>query len=339
MDRKSKLTQNLDLQRYRGIEIGALANPIVTRDTGNVLYVDYADTASLKARYANDPYVRTDDIVDIDAIWGDRTLTEAVAPAGNFDYVIASHVVEHVPDLITWLNELCDVISPVGQIRLIVPDRRYSFDYLRAETRVADVVSANLIRARIPQPHEILDFALNKTEIDITQAWDGNIDPSRLSRDFTFEGALWLCRDAMENGTYHDVHCWVFTPRSFANLMYELCKLGAIDLKCSMFHDTERGELEFFVGMQRSTDKSEQLASWQSMISRAAEKPEQKPPATEPPLPQPPSGIVEGRDAAIEELAAQLTDARLALSQMRDSRSWKLTAPLRYLSRLFRQSH
>lgn len=334
MDRKAKLTQGLDLRHSRGIEIGALANPVVSRDLGDVLYVDYTDTASLQARYANDPLVRTEDIVQVDAIWGSKTLAEAVAPAENFDYVIASHVVEHVPDLIAWLNELCDVIKPEGQIRLVVPDRRYSFDYLREETRAADVLSAHLVKARIPQPHEILDFTLNKTTVDVAQAWAGSLDRASLPRDFTVEGALCICRDAMENGTYHDVHCWVFTPKSFAKLMYELCSYGMIDLACAMFEDTEHEQLEFFVGMQRCADKQEQLASWLSMANRATGQIE---PSMLKADAQRAKGNAANKDAIIEELSASLKDTRLALEEMRLSRSWKVTAPLRKLARLFRR--
>ncbi len=52
------------------------------------------------------------------------------------DLLVASHVIEHVPDLITWLREIASVLKPTGQARLAIPDRRYTFDLLRVETQL-----------------------------------------------------------------------------------------------------------------------------------------------------------------------------------------------------------
>jgi hypothetical protein len=39
-----------------------------------------------------------------------------------------------------------------------------------------------------------------------------------------------IARDVLENGTYHDTHCWVFTPRSFGSLFERLAS-GSIYAK------------------------------------------------------------------------------------------------------------
>src|SRR5437868_3008097 len=84
-----------------------------------------------------------------------RALLEAVGRP--VDYVVASHVIEHVPDLIGWLAEVREALEPGGELRLAVPDRRYTLDYRRSVSRLADVVHAWFMRARRPLPHQILD--------------------------------------------------------------------------------------------------------------------------------------------------------------------------------------
>lgn len=133
MNRRGKLLAGLDLCSTTGIEIGALTSPIVTPSEGNIIYVDHADLATLRRRYADHASVDVTRIVEVNAVWGANTLQEAIGKDRTVDYVIASHVIEHVPDLLGWLEEIEGVLGPEGTLRLAVPDRRFSFDYLRQE--------------------------------------------------------------------------------------------------------------------------------------------------------------------------------------------------------------
>jgi SAM-dependent methyltransferase len=266
MDRKGNLLFGLDIQRACGIEIGPLASPIVAKQEGSILYVDYAYTDFLRNRYKNDPNIDISKIVSIDAVWGEKSLSESIGRK-TVDYVIASHVIEHVPDFVTWLSELHSVLNKNGQVRLAIPDKRYSFDYLRQESRLSDILAAHVVRARVPQPHEILDFCLNKVSIDTAAAWRKEIDPTKLMREFTLEGAMWLAQDVIKNGTYHDVHCWVFTPNSFAKLCHSLAEFNLLKFACHSFIDTARNQLEFFVALKDTDDHCEVVDSWATMIS------------------------------------------------------------------------
>src|SRR5215467_1601136 len=174
MDRRKKILSELDLTTTIGIEIGPLCRPIVTKADGNILYVDHADTMSLRKKYADDPAVNTAEIVDIDAVWGKQTLQECLK-GEKVDYVIASHVIEHVPDMITWLDEIEAVLRPRGSLRLVVPDRRFTFDYLRRESRLCDIANAYLLKARTPLPIAILDFFISMRQVDLQAAWQGTL--------------------------------------------------------------------------------------------------------------------------------------------------------------------
>jgi 2-polyprenyl-3-methyl-5-hydroxy-6-metoxy-1,4-benzoquinol methylase len=269
MDRREKLLTGLNVSSGVGLEIGALDKPMLRRSEGEVIYVDYAGAETLRQKYDSDPHVNIKDIVEVDAIWGSNTLQQAIGEERKVDYIVASHVVEHVPDLITWLQELRSVLKPGGQVRLVVPDRRFTFDYLRNETRISDVVNAHLLRARVPQPHSILDFHLNAAKIDCTAAWDGKIVESSVEKFNTFQQSIDAAREVLEKNIYRDVHCWVFTPKSFAALLGELVGFGLIDFACERFWDTEPYTFEFLVALRPSEDKNNIRESWQRMADDA----------------------------------------------------------------------
>jgi len=263
--RRDKILLDLDLRGLRGVEIGPLISPLVTRTEGNILYVDHTDTDALRRKYASHSKVDTRKIVEIDAVWGAQTLKECLGTNTPVDYVIASHVIEHVPDFVTWLSEIRAVLRHGGKLRLAIPDRRFSFDYLRNETRLCDVLDAYIHRARAPLPRVILDHSLNIGDVDTKAAWRGELTPDCIARHFTVERALEIAKDAFENGTYHDVHCWVFTPKSFADLCGQLAMAGLISFQCDYFFDTAPLQLEFIVGLKISDDRDKIVQSWQHM--------------------------------------------------------------------------
>src|ERR1700743_1724309 len=109
-----------------GAEIGELCRSVGTGENGTVYYVDHASTPELREKYKNDPLVDIDALVEVDAVWGKESLSEALGGKG-VDYVIASHVLDHVPDLVGWLAETSAILKANGQLRLAVPDKRFTF--------------------------------------------------------------------------------------------------------------------------------------------------------------------------------------------------------------------
>ena len=262
MTRNEKILAGLDLRTAVGLEIGALDKPIIPPSSPHVFYVDHADSEALRCKDLADPYVNVNRLVHVSGVWGEASLAEAAARVAPVDFVVASHVLEHVPDLIAWLQELASVLKPHGEVRLAIPDRRYTFDVLRAETRASDVLASHLVRARRPQAREILDYMTHLVSVDTWKIWDGSQDTASLTRQSSIEDGVTVARDSADNGNYHDVHCWVFTPLSFAALMHDLAAASYHPFKCASFLPTERNTNEFFATLQMCGDPMEAAASW-----------------------------------------------------------------------------
>src|SRR4249920_2000015 len=109
-DRTDLLLESIDVGTSKGLELGPLANPVVRRDMGDISYLDHVDVESLRARYATHIGFDVDAIVPIDFVSHTGSVREAVGEDVVFDYVIASHVIEHVPDLVGWLNDIRSVM-------------------------------------------------------------------------------------------------------------------------------------------------------------------------------------------------------------------------------------
>ncbi|GAC1338160.1 MAG: hypothetical protein NVSMB18_04120 [Acetobacteraceae bacterium] len=265
--RRARLLGSIEPGRSRGVEIGPLDNPAVRKTEGDIRYVDHTDRAGL---IRNFPHLAADPsaLVEVDAVWGEKRLQDCLP--GPVDYVVASHVIEHVPDLLGWLGEVRAILAPGGQLRLAIPDRRYSFDILRRESDLADVLDAGLREARVPLPRAVLEFLLWTRPVSARDAWLGQVDTEALRRRrVSARDALGLAGEVLAAGRYIDSHCWIFTPRSFGVLMEELSAGGLLGFECLDFHDTAVFDYEFFVGLGPCDDPAHAASTWRGMQSDA----------------------------------------------------------------------
>jgi hypothetical protein len=136
---------------------------------------------------------------------------------------------------------------------LAIPDRRFTFDRLRNDTSVADVVEAWLQQRRQPPARQIFDVAYLGVEADAAALWDGaETSPPDEALRTRLEGALKLATQVHRKPRYVDIHCWVFTPASFLRLTEALAGLGRFPFRIEAFHPTERGAIEFHVRLAAS---------------------------------------------------------------------------------------
>lgn len=248
--RLEKILDCINVGTERGLEVGALTNPIVTRNMGEIHYVDHASTAELQSKYAHDPNVDIHKIVNVDYVWGKARLPELVGSDAPFDYLVASHVIEHVPDFIGWLKEIHAVLKVGGILSLVIPDKRCCFDYYRQPTKEAEVIEAFLQRSRKPSPRQVFEYISSAVMHDGSIAWDccTPIEPQKLQRIHTQQEAWQLAQRSLLEDQYVDSHCWVFTPQSFFELLKSLIHIDLFDFKVEQFYKT--AGCEFFVSLK-----------------------------------------------------------------------------------------
>lgn len=142
--RKRRILEIIQPNDKRGIEVGALNRPIVTRADGDILYADHLPTEGLRTKYAEHPDVNRNefaDLVPVSIVTGRGFLSDVVAAGDKFDYIIASHVLEHIADPIGWLDGCTKILKEGGIIFLALPDRRFTFDRLRADTTTGELLA------------------------------------------------------------------------------------------------------------------------------------------------------------------------------------------------------
>ena len=254
--REDKVLSQIDYTNSSliGVEIGALNSPIITRTMGNIRYIDHVSTDVLKTKYSDDSKIDSSkEIVDVDYVWGEQTLAELTKQEAPFDYVIACHVIEHVPDIVGWLQEIHSILKLGGVLSLAIPDKRNCFDYNRNVTKLGDILESYLTNSRKPTPKQVFDSHSQSVTLRNEQLWvDRIIKKSELVHTTSMIAAWDRTKVVFDSNAYDDVHCWVFTPRSFFSLLEGLAELSLLRFEPIQFHPTAGHE--FFVTLKAVDD-------------------------------------------------------------------------------------
>jgi SAM-dependent methyltransferase len=243
MDRNVLLRSQFDT-RGSGLEVGPSYNPLLPKAAGyRVETADYLDAAGLRAKYAG-ANVNLNAIEEVDHVIGDSGLAASIGKQGCYDYIVASHVIEHTPDLIGFLRECESLLRPEGVLVLAVPDKRCCFDIFQSLTSLGAVVQAYLERRTRPGPAQIIDDRAYNAVRGGAIGWSlGAKGPLTFFLDLPTAVAT-FGRDRTASH-YIDVHVWKFVPSSFRLLIGDLAAFGFVGLRERSFADTMGNE--FFV--------------------------------------------------------------------------------------------
>lgn len=165
-------------------------------------------------------------------VWRGGSIADALPSAelGSFDAFIASHVIEHTTDIVSFLDAAQRLLKPEGVVILAVPDKRKCFDFNRPVSTTAGAIAAFREKRTLHTPESYFDFMAFHTCKSGPPGWAGDdATPQTLQIPFDRLLPAW---DMMATATsYTDNHQWVFTPASFELMVLELAELGFLQLR------------------------------------------------------------------------------------------------------------
>jgi SAM-dependent methyltransferase len=226
------VSKQIDLTKHT-LEVAPYFNPSVSRVEGHVWYTDYISNAEIQEKASQNPGLGDRRPQLIDFVWIPGAPLAECAGRYDFDFLVASHVLEHVPDPIGWLNELLSVLKVGGTVVLVLPDKRLSFDFYRPETTFAEVVDLAIENPSAPLPRQVLDFMTGSITDYGDFPYEKGLPFEDAKRSYTDDEAIQTAIWAKTTKGYLDVHATVWTPASFEKVFRRIVNAGLLNVDIS----------------------------------------------------------------------------------------------------------
>lgn len=309
--RDKRILHEITLSKGEGLEIGPLSAPIVHKSQAKIYYLDHISAAGLKKKYKDDP-IDLSKVVDVDYVL--KQNLQVTVQDKKFDYVIAAHVIEHIPDMVLWLQEVAAVLKDGGVLSLVIPDKRFTFDIQRNETTISEMIGRYVDGIQKPSAATIHDFYSNYVDgVDTAKAWNEPEFYKKAKTRWSSEEAYELCVSSKSKGSYVDCHCSVFTPQSFISIVRGLIEQNLFDYQVSYFLKTQPYELEFYVSLTKVLGKKKNKQLQLASLPKVRD--------SEP-------------KAADHKQATEISRLQQEVLAIQQSISWRITAPIRKVKAL-----
>lgn len=148
-----------DLCKGVGLEIGAVNCPFDV--DAEVFYLDQVSEVVLKERFKDDPNI--DELIPLTFIA--PTMPYVFLADNSFDFAIASHVLEHVPNVGLAIEELMRIVRPGGIVYVVVPHKEFCFDRDRWTTPFQHLAIEYLAAVQKISYYHYLEVEFQNTEI------------------------------------------------------------------------------------------------------------------------------------------------------------------------------
>lgn len=257
----------------RILEFGPLIRPLVSKkDYPNVLFADVRNTEDIKKLYTNNDYLEATglnvdikSVVEIDYVVK-KSYTETFKNTKKFDVVYLSHVIEHMPDIISFLKDVVNIIKKDGKLVLIYPDSRYCFDHFRNGTTFIDaydVYKNNSINGKA-----VFDFTYNVVnENNPVFFWNEQNIANVLPKNI-FNESLKSYEKAFHDELPDDVHFWPFSDYQFVKFLYDMDRAGLLDFEITDFHETQYNTQEFMIILSLKSKNEVNHTRYKQLLSK-----------------------------------------------------------------------
>lgn len=257
MDRRKEFFHNLIRDKsMRILELGPLNRPIAEKGLyPNTIYCDIRSTEEVRALYSGNDYLAATGIeIDVETIVPvDHVVkgcyAESFANEEKFDCVIASHVLEHMDDLIFSLRDIAQILKPGGIFYIVYPDKRYCFDHFRTSASFRDAYHVFQQGAKNNAPM-VLDFYFSVIpENNPFLFWEKDGLLNELPRA-PFANAAAHYERALNGERMEDVHYWPFTDMDFLKFLYDCTRAGLLPFRCISFQPCAQNDQQFLIALQ-----------------------------------------------------------------------------------------
>ena len=102
----------------------------------------------------------------------------------------SSHLIEHTPDFVKFLNDCDSILKDTGVLALVVPDKRFCFDHFRPITGISKIIDSHFSKNTIHTPGTVAEYFLNVVSKSGDIAWN-NSTTGEYKFIHTLENATW----------------------------------------------------------------------------------------------------------------------------------------------------
>lgn len=242
------------------LEIGPSYAPIAPRREGYSCEIIDAFSTDYLKDMAKRNGLDSSNIEDVDYIWKGESLSSLIKKKSYYDVIIASHVIEHIPNIIEFLQESESLLKDDGCLVMAVPDSRKCFDCLRLPTKTGEILNSFYEKRQVHSSSSVFDFHSLYSASNGLESWFDNqkISEEGIKLKGNLTNSYELFKNSITNSTeYLDVHGWVFTPYSFLANIKELQGLSLMPF--SLYDFATGNAHEFYVVLKKCTNKKENI--------------------------------------------------------------------------------
>lgn len=234
-DKRFELLKSLvPVEHTVGLEIGACNLPTVPPHLGRCHHADFRTSSAMAEMWNIDPH----EVCDVEFVI-DRREKISHQISKMFDYIIACHVIEHIPNPIGYIKDLANILKPGGILFLAIPDKNETSDKNRPLTSLEHLLMDLHDNAVYPSIEHIVEFHRSWLELAHGQP-------------VPFMDAYSYAVDYIASGEA-DAHCHVWDSDSFSEQFKILSDHGILsDLKFHSLEKTLPGFNEFVVIFQKA---------------------------------------------------------------------------------------